>query len=322
MRGRYELEIYNKRVHYYLTIRRNITVIQGDSATGKTELIRMISDYENNGNSSGITLICKRRCVVLDNAFWKERLAALSQSIVFIDEGAVFLRSKEFAEAVKGNDNYFVVISRDNLPQLPYSIEEIYGMRQGREQQKYKGMKRVYNELYQLYNLQSRSDFSPEIVITEDSNSGFDFFKHIFGEVCQSANGKSNVLPELQKKHVSKILAIVDGAAFGAEMAGVMRYIRDADKEIVLYAPESFEYLLLKADILSNTSRVTEETYEFADSREYFSWEEFYTAYLVHQSVGTVYQYSKKKLNDSYLTAGNRKKILEQLPKQLSACCR
>ena len=42
MTGKYDIEIYNKRVHYHLTVKRNITVIQGDSATGKTELLRMI----------------------------------------------------------------------------------------------------------------------------------------------------------------------------------------------------------------------------------------------------------------------------------------
>ena len=68
MLGRYEIRIYNKRVHYHFTIKRNITVIQGDSATGKTELVRMIADYENNKESSGITLICSRPCVVIASA--------------------------------------------------------------------------------------------------------------------------------------------------------------------------------------------------------------------------------------------------------------
>ena len=68
MTGKYDIEVYNKRVHYHLTIKRNITVIRGDSATGKTELLRMISDYENNGISSGITenmrkeMRCSRKC--------------------------------------------------------------------------------------------------------------------------------------------------------------------------------------------------------------------------------------------------------------------
>ena len=184
MTGKYDIEIYNKRVHYHLTVKRNITVIQGDSATGKTELLRMISDYENNGISSGITKICEKRCVVIENASWKERLATLQQCIIFIDEGAPFLRNKEFTRMVKGSDNYFVLVTRDSLEHLPYSIEEIYGMRQERDSQKYQNAKRIYNETYQLYNLQAKEDIQPDLVITEDSNSGYEFYHKLFGEKC------------------------------------------------------------------------------------------------------------------------------------------
>ena len=58
MVGKYKLEIYNNRVHFELEIKRNITIIQGNSATGKTTLINMISEYERLGNGSGITLKC------------------------------------------------------------------------------------------------------------------------------------------------------------------------------------------------------------------------------------------------------------------------
>ena len=317
MLGRYEIRIYNKRVHYHFTIKRNITVIQGDSATGKTELVRMIADYENNKESSGITLLCSRPCVVIEYAFWKEKIASLSQCICFIDEGAAFLQSNGFAEAIKHSDNYFVLVTRDSLEQLPYSIEEIYGMRQERESQKYKGAKRVYNELYPLYNVKADQRLLPDVVLTEDSNAGYMFFKDVFGEICETAGGKSNILSRLLKTQEQELLAIVDGAAFGPEMAGVMRYIRDTDKRIVLYAPESFEYLLLKADIIGHTSPVTEETYSYADSRRYFSWEEFYTDYLVRQSAHTVYPYSKKRLDTAYLTTKVKRKILEQLPEKV-----
>ena len=313
MTGKYDIEIYNKRVHYHLTVKRNITVIQGDSATGKTELLRMISDYENNGISSGITKICEKRCVVIENASWKERLATLQQCIIFIDEGAPFLRSKEFTRMVKGNDNYFVLVTRDSL--------EIYGMRQERDSQKYQNAKRIYNETYQLYNLQAKEDIQPDLVITEDSNSGYEFYHKLFGETCCSAEGKSNILSYLQKSREKEILAIVDGAAFGPEMQHVMQYKRDTRNKIVLYAPESFEYLLLRANIIERTAEVTEKTYQLADSRQYFSWEEFYTAYLIEQTRNTIYEYSKKKLKDTYLTSGNFRKIVSQLPEQIRINC-
>ena len=32
MTGKYDIEVYNNRVHYFLTVKRNITVIQGNNA--------------------------------------------------------------------------------------------------------------------------------------------------------------------------------------------------------------------------------------------------------------------------------------------------
>lgn len=129
MLGKYEIEIYNNRVHYFLTVKRNITILKGDSATGKTELIRLISEYEANGASSGITLNCKEKCRLLTAVDWELRLKAMTKSIIFIDETAAFVHTKRFAELVKGSDNYFLIVSRDDLSQLPYSIDEIYGLR-------------------------------------------------------------------------------------------------------------------------------------------------------------------------------------------------
>ena len=42
MRGKYRVVVKNKRLHYEFEIKRNITIIKGDSATGKTTLINMI----------------------------------------------------------------------------------------------------------------------------------------------------------------------------------------------------------------------------------------------------------------------------------------
>ena len=150
MVGKYDIEVYNNKAHYFLTIKRNITILQGDSASGKSELIRLIGEYEANGNSSGITVKCDKKCTVLTNVDWELRLSSLKQSI--IDETAAFLKDKKFAEMVRGADNFFVIVSRDNLVQLPYSVEEIYGLRNVSDSSKYKTYKKVYNEMYKLYN--------------------------------------------------------------------------------------------------------------------------------------------------------------------------
>lgn len=109
MKGSYRIIVQNKRIRYDFEIRRNITIIKGDSATGKTTLIDMIGEYDENGPDSGIDL-----------------QANIKDSIVFIDEGNAFIFTDEFASAIKNTDNYYVIATREGIPSLPYSIEEIY----------------------------------------------------------------------------------------------------------------------------------------------------------------------------------------------------
>lgn len=318
MVGKYDIEVYNNKTHYFLTIKRNITIIQGDSASGKTELIRLIGEYEANGNSSGITIKCEKKCTVLTNVDWELRLASLSQRIIFIDETAFFIKEKKFAEMVRGSDNYFVIVSRDDLGLLPYSVEEIYGLRDVSDSSKYNTYKRVYNEMYNLYNLTDvTKKFYPELVITEDSNSGYECYKLIYGEKCMTAGGKSNIYECIRKSDNGSILAIVDGAAFGSDVGKVMRYLSVSGKKCVVYAPESFEYLILKSGIIDVPKAVLEETYNYADSSRFLSWEEFYTDYLVRNTQRTVFRYGKTKLNENYKTPKIVENIKNTMPKQI-----
>lgn len=317
MLGKYEIEIYNNKVHYFLTIKRNITILQGNSATGKTELIRLISEHEANGVSSGITLISEAKCTVLTPVDWELRLSSLNNHIVFIDETASFLRTHRFAELVKGSDNYFVIVTRDDLSQLPYSVDEIYGLKNTSDSQKYKTYHRIYNEMYKLYNFDRNDNYSPELVITEDSNSGFEYFAILFNGRCISAKGKSKIYAAIRENSTKNVLAIVDGAAFGNEIGKVMRYVESNDVHCVIYAPESFEYLVLASSIFDVPKSVTEETYLYADSRHHMSWEEFYTYYLSDITRNTVYQYSKQKLNQTYKTTGNIDKIASVIPEKI-----
>lgn len=119
MRGKYRVVVKNKRLHYEFEIKRNITIIKGDSATGKTTLINMIRQFANLGNSSGVDLMCDVPCRTLEGADWKIILRNISGNILFIDEENTFIRSEEFASEIKESDNYFVIITRENLYNLP-----------------------------------------------------------------------------------------------------------------------------------------------------------------------------------------------------------
>lgn len=321
MVGAYRIVVSNKYLKYEFIIKRNITVIKGNSATGKTTLIEMLREYTEE-EDSGVTVQCDKKCVVLYGKDWEKRLREITDSIVFIDESGRFTKSTDFASAIQNTNNYYVIVSREKLSALPYSIQEIYGIR---ENGKYMGLKTQYtlNEFYNIYGQQPQKRFKPEVIITEDSNSGYDFYSVFYknGIECISANGKSNILSEIQRDEykMKRRLAIVDGAAFGSEMEMIMQYITNVDEMVELYAPESFEYILLLSDIFKSKVLVDEleETYNYADSEKYFSWEQYYTALITQITEGSELQYNKSKLNSYYLSERNLQRIAEQLPNNI-----
>ena len=99
MIGKHEIIIENAYLQYRFTISRNITVIKGDSATGKTTLIEMIRQY-NEEEDSGISIKSDVPLEVVYGRNWKIQLDGISESIVFIDEQSRVIKSKEFAESI------------------------------------------------------------------------------------------------------------------------------------------------------------------------------------------------------------------------------
>ena len=148
MKGQHMLRVQSSHLRYDMIFTRNLTVIQGDSATGKTTLVDMIQEYLLNGSDTGITLICDCPCRVIAGNTWKEQLAGIEESIVFIDEGNRFVSSVEFAEAVRKSGNYYVIVTREALDNLPYSVTEIYGIKSSG---KFGSLEPVYHEMYRIY---------------------------------------------------------------------------------------------------------------------------------------------------------------------------
>lgn len=316
MKGKYRITVENKRLKYEFEIKRNITIIRGESATGKTTLIEMLQNYQRAGESSGVTVNSDCPLVVAAEDDWKYRLQANPGSIVFVDEGNHFLVTDEFAAECRKADNYFVLILRDNLPNLPYSAEEIYGIRTS---DKYAGLKKVYHELYRLYG--DNEDFvksDETVVVTEDSNSGYEFFSEMYDNTVLSADGKSNIVGLMKKNSEKSMIIIADGAAFGAEMEAAMRLISNGINA-VLYLPESFEWIILKSGITesSEIADILEHTEDFADSCEYFSWERFFTSLLVEKTKDSYLRYQKKTINPAYLTGKVFNKICDVIPEKI-----
>ena len=317
MKGTYHITVQNRSLKYEFDIRRNLTLIQGDSATGKTTLIDLIREYHMD-KKSGINLSCSRPCRVLEGDLWKEQIQFINDSILFIDEGSSFVETEDFASAAKNSSNYFVIVTRANLEMLPVSVEEVYGIRSSG---KYNSFEPVYHEMYRIYSTDISSDnipFHPEKILVEDSNSGYEFFCDIAKKnniECESAGGKSNIYTKLsERKSDEKLLVIADGAAFASQMNRISR-IASLKNNISLYLPESFEWLILASKVMDDkeTAEIIYDPSEYIDSTDYFSWERFFTGLLINKTQNTYLQYSKSKLNPNYLQDNTEKKILDYM---------
>lgn len=314
MKGKHKVIIQNNRLHYEFEINRNITVIQGDSATGKTTLINMLKQAENFGTSSGIDVICDAPCRVLEGRNWKLILESMAGNIIFIDEENAFINTEEFAASVRGSDNYFVLITRENLYNLPYSVEEIYGLYSSG---KYQNTKKIYQQMYRIYSNVEKLPIKPEKIIIEDSNSGYEFFRAVGEEkgiLCKNAGGKSNIFAELKRTGKEEVCVIADGAAIGPEMNRLYKLACKA-RNIKLYLPESFEWLILKSGLIAGKEieKILEEPEKYIDGKDYFSWERYFTRLLIDKTEKTYLKYQKSKLNKTYLHKKNREQILKSM---------
>ena len=314
MKGSIDIRVSNNRARFRFTLERNITIVQGDSGTGKTTLYDMIAEYTRLGEASGVQVAAPCPCVALTDMDWKNQLSHTHGSVVFIDEGADYLASQQFAAAIRQTDNYYVIFNRENLHELPYSVEEIYEIRTSN---KYHTFQKVYKRregfVYSAATVRKKQDAS--VILTEDSRAGLELYQQLYNGTairCESAGSNSGIFSWLQENHRHGVFVIADGAAFGAEMDRVMKLQRQYPDQITICLPESFEWLILQSGIvpIDGVQEMLKDPGKQIESAEFFSWERFFTDYLVRHSVNTHFAYSKSRLHFFYTVRENMEKIV------------
>ena len=322
MTGEYDIKVVRGNLTYLLHVRRNITIIRGDSATGKQILADTINKIQT-GNSATddglrLSLQCKAECIEVGDRHWKETIEDTENSIIFIDEyNHRWLNSEDFARTIKGSQNYFVIITRDQLKQLQYSVTEIYELVESKHYAHIKGIVNVNQPVICRSRILNEI-IRPSAVITEDSNQGYELYRELTNRDIKvvSAGSKQKIAYNMLK-HVTElpdgyILAIADGAAFGCHYEEVKRLI-DMYQRLALYLPEQVEWLILKSGIIPDKSGKIQETldkpWDYIDSR-YVSWETYFDNYLEEATKDIKYlKYDKSKLVDFYKQPDNIEKI-------------
>ena len=277
MKGSYWFKAKSKKVLFEFSIRRNITIIKGDSATGKTTLLRILYEYLRIGRQSGYAVSTNASYYVYIRdevgRDWKDALYPLKNTVIFIEENNEFVFTKEFASYVKES-------------------KESY---------------HEFKEIYSNYPIIENNKI--QNVVTEDSNSGYQFWMQAFkNSNVTSSNGNGNLIKCVKELGLGDTLVIADGAAFGSLIETCINSFQiQTERRISLWLPESFEYLILKSGILKSEKliQILDNIPEYVECEKYESWEKFFTEILITLTADGVEKYSKNILNSSYIVMKN-----------------
>ena len=96
--------------------------------------------------------------------------------------------------------------------------------------------------------------------------------------------------------------------------------IAKSRKDVTMYFPESFEWVILKSGIINikDIDSILAEPERYIESRDFFSWERYFTQLLIDSTSGSdIKKYDKSRLKPYYLEGKNRDSIIGVLPKSI-----
>lgn len=138
MVGKYDISISTRRVRYDFSIKRKYTIINGDSGSGKTRLVKLIRGASRNRQIKIISGASIVGVSSVDDLYREIDKGCMGPVIYFIDEGVcrdLLIRDygREFARKTAEVEGYFVLISRASFPCIPTGMLDVYNIAGGVE---------------------------------------------------------------------------------------------------------------------------------------------------------------------------------------------
>lgn len=229
-----QVNVKNSRIHYQLELDHRITIITGNSGTNKTQLCAMV-------NKNSPTTYMSHKMRVITDTVWEllQVNNIFADDIIYlVDEDFKSMQTKEFADFVKNTNNYFILIFRDKLPDIPYGIDNI-------KELKKQGRLRILKNHFDLCKYYEPLD--AEQAIIEDSTSGYNFFRELLNIPIISSYGKDNIIKKLEELNHKKLLIIVDECGFGHNIEAIRNECMKCANNYQLLGYQSFEEYLCTA---------------------------------------------------------------------------
>ena len=197
------LNIKTPYISYEIEFNRKVTIIQGDSGTGKSKIIETRNEMWDTGLGEIYTSNNIPVTVIGNIPDW-ERILDLDEVRLFIiDEDCSFILSNRFADIVNKSRSYFIIISRDPLKKLNYSYEDIYEMKNSG---KFNRTVRKYNDEDMYYK-----------ILEEETNNTPALYTKSCINTCYISNCCHKSCPPCRLYKNSDKKTIVNELIFGSE---------------------------------------------------------------------------------------------------------
>lgn len=327
MLGTYRVSVLvDKVIRYEFTLKRQFTIVCGDSGTGKTVLrdfiqmhftekdndrVKIVITPEFNASSVPVAraitedlLSVRESGDTHDDGSYKLKWSKKPRNkIIFVDEDYAYLRGIGFAAATNYTDAYYVVLARDTrvAEYLNNSVWDfIYFKEVGNET--------IVNKAFKMYNEYNGIIGNYDEVLHEDSTTGKEICAKALSEVVESVYGNINIVQNVEERPRSTILMIADGANFSNILSEIIDTSEECLNTVYLLLPESTEYVLLHNKLFSTDSNVIDSINNpslACDTTKYISYERMYEDIitLAHiNSPNKIPEYEKKKDLEAYKT--------------------
>lgn len=280
------LRIRYKEYDVNLELRNKITILRGDSATGKTKLVELITAIDSLGRTD---IIESSRDII---PLGPKNTGPFLDNKIYITDEVNSSTSVDFARNIKECNSNFIIINRDSLYSLNYGAFDIYDMVKLRG--KITAFKRYENiENKDIFNKNAQN-------LVEDSKSGYQFYSSILKDV-KSTNGASNIVNFLSMGITQNI--ILDEYSIGPYFDNIEKLSREND--IGLLMQGSFEDLLNKSLFkVSETEYTLRNVSGLEQSAELKCKNNFSEIFK---------SYNKSKLNNWILEKPQKEVVLEKL---------
>lgn len=271
-------------IRFNVELQDKIILIQGFSGVGKSAFIDGVERalLLNTGE-----LVSDLPCFVVNTA------AELRDMEMQIDQGvlAVFLADEFMAykviECAKNKRAYCILVSRKIYKNVNMSYRVLYEARRDNDG--------ITNILPSIRLATKKVDMC-DLIIVEDSKSGFDFVSEIVEESIQvqTSKGKSNIKSILSSLKTDKgVLVICDGGGILDCIKGIKREVKKLEKrgvQVYLLMPECFEHVLLCSGFIG----YDKDIFKYF-SLEYNDTEHFCEERVYHTTKGHPWEYNHSK---------------------------